>query len=590
MITKQHLTQLETTGLIRLIQTHPEFEYLFRHALVQDAAYESLLLSDRKKLHRQVAETLERLYPDRLDELAAVLGHHFAVAGDNHRALKYFTLAGNVSFGMNANAEAEQHYSRALNIALDQPELLIDQLVHLFTRRGRSLELLGRFDEAKANYQKMEILAAERGDRVLELAGLMAQVTIYAIPSSTFDPEQGRILSGQALALAQTLGDKAAEAKILWNIMLLHFFTDNFQQGLEFGEQSLALARAFALKEQLAYTLNDLAGYCYLPGGQYEQGQAALSEARAIWQELDNQPMLADNLTTSAFNYFLIGDFAQAHRLSSQAYQINQTIANLWGQAYSRLITGLYRMERGQSQQAIHAFEETIPLAEQAGFMPGQVIAGGMLAIQYGLLGDFDRALELARQAVALADSQIGFWRPHALGSLALVYLRLGNLAAAAEIMQQFNVETVDPSRFIISYIMAMLADCELGLAQKEYGRVIAASNKFLADLRLRQTYTYLPYLLYYRAQALLGQNQPEQANEALTEARALADKLDSKNILWPVLASLEKIEPEAAQAKHLHRQAQEIIEYIANQISAKELRVSFLNLPDVRAVMAKHS
>ena len=46
MTTQQHLTQLESTGLLRLAQTHPELEYLFRHALVQDAAYESLLLAD----------------------------------------------------------------------------------------------------------------------------------------------------------------------------------------------------------------------------------------------------------------------------------------------------------------------------------------------------------------------------------------------------------------------------------------------------------------------------------------------------------------------------------------------------------------
>ena len=91
------LNKLESSGLIRLAQTEPELEYLFRHALVQDAAYESLLLADRKRLHRIAGESLEQLYPDRLDELAPILGHHFALAGDAQRALKYFTLAGDVA-------------------------------------------------------------------------------------------------------------------------------------------------------------------------------------------------------------------------------------------------------------------------------------------------------------------------------------------------------------------------------------------------------------------------------------------------------------------------------------------------------------
>ena len=57
------LDTLESKGLIRLAAIDPELEYLFRHALVQDAAYESLLKQERRALHRQVGEALEQLYP-----------------------------------------------------------------------------------------------------------------------------------------------------------------------------------------------------------------------------------------------------------------------------------------------------------------------------------------------------------------------------------------------------------------------------------------------------------------------------------------------------------------------------------------------
>jgi predicted ATPase len=67
----QQLGTLEHAGLIHLAQLQPDLEYLFRHVLVQDAAYDSLLRQDRRHLHRAVAEVLERLYPDRLDALAA---------------------------------------------------------------------------------------------------------------------------------------------------------------------------------------------------------------------------------------------------------------------------------------------------------------------------------------------------------------------------------------------------------------------------------------------------------------------------------------------------------------------------------------
>src|SRR4051795_6713991 len=93
-MTDVQLDTLEAKGLIRLASLRPELEYLFRHALVQDAAYGSLLKQERRDLHGRVAEALEDLYPDRRDELAPVLAMHFEQAGDNGKAIDYFIAGG----------------------------------------------------------------------------------------------------------------------------------------------------------------------------------------------------------------------------------------------------------------------------------------------------------------------------------------------------------------------------------------------------------------------------------------------------------------------------------------------------------------
>ena len=80
-------------GLIALAASVPELEYLFRHALIQDAAYESLLKQERRSLHIEVAETLLELYPDHRDDMAPVLAHHFERAEDRARAIEYLALA-----------------------------------------------------------------------------------------------------------------------------------------------------------------------------------------------------------------------------------------------------------------------------------------------------------------------------------------------------------------------------------------------------------------------------------------------------------------------------------------------------------------
>ena len=86
----EQLGNLEAAGLLRVAQVEPDLEYLFRHSLVQDAVYTSLLEPDRKRLHLMVGETVERLYPDRLDEFAGTLAQHFQNAGRDEKAHKYY--------------------------------------------------------------------------------------------------------------------------------------------------------------------------------------------------------------------------------------------------------------------------------------------------------------------------------------------------------------------------------------------------------------------------------------------------------------------------------------------------------------------
>src|SRR5438552_15113841 len=116
MSLKGQLNMLESSGLIRLVQVQPELEYLFRHALVQEAAYVSLLKHDRKRLHLAVGEALEQLYADRLDEFAGTLSHHFAEAGDRDKGVAYARRAAHQAQSMYAYEEAFQYLHTALGL------------------------------------------------------------------------------------------------------------------------------------------------------------------------------------------------------------------------------------------------------------------------------------------------------------------------------------------------------------------------------------------------------------------------------------------------------------------------------------------
>src|SRR6188768_1233289 len=107
------LDTLEAKGLIKLSTLDPELAYLFRHELVKDTAYESLLKQERRELHRLVGDALENLYPERRGDLAAELARHFEQAGDSDRAFVYLLDAAKFAFERNAVVEAFELYSRA---------------------------------------------------------------------------------------------------------------------------------------------------------------------------------------------------------------------------------------------------------------------------------------------------------------------------------------------------------------------------------------------------------------------------------------------------------------------------------------------
>ena len=220
----KHLNSLQQFDLIREAARVPELEYVFRHELTREAAYNSILRRRCRIFHRWVAEAMETLYADRLQEQAHRLAYHFHQAGSDEPALKYYAMAGDAAARMYANAEATMHYSSAIDIA-GRIEVTNEQVTDLHINRGWALHAEGRFDEAIANYQALEELGKEKNDLHMELAALIPQATIYSTFTVRFDPEQAYSLSNRTLSLAQELKDPRAEARALWNLMLVEIYS-----------------------------------------------------------------------------------------------------------------------------------------------------------------------------------------------------------------------------------------------------------------------------------------------------------------------------------------------------------------------------
>ncbi len=496
-------------------------------------------------------------------------------------------MAGDAAAGLYANVEAIGHYTRALEAAR-RTGASNQQFIHLFTSKDRTLELCGQYDDAIANYQEMETVGTERDERSLELAALIPQVTIHATATAKFDQGQGRALSERARGLAQELHDHRAEAKVLWNLMLLGVLPGgDIRQAVAYGEQSLTIAREHNLREELAFARHDLSR-AYWGTGKVEEARAAQREAGELWRELGNLPMLADNPSTIATGHYMVGEYNMALTLAKEGLEVSQSIGSLWGQAFSGLVAAPVYLELGDMDQAIKTLEDAITWGEESNFEGARIIGRAYLALTYGLLGELERGFELAQEALNKAE-EFQELRPYVLATLSQLYVYGGNLAEANNAMDEalanYSTESLDP------YTGALIALCEVEvvMASRDYDRVLMLTDRTITTMRSLGVHPFLADMLRLKGQALLQQGLMDEARGALGEARVEAEAVTSRRCLWPVLVSLRDIEIKsgnATEAESLAEQARNVIEYIADHISAPELRASFMSLPKVRDAM----
>ena len=230
-------------------------------------------------------------------------------------------------------------------------------------------------------------MGGSRGNRSMELAAVVAQATVMALPMLTSDPDLCREISNSGLSLARELQDHTAESKVLWNLMLVEFYEGKDREAaVNYGEASLSIAREHGLEEQLALTLNDLAK-AYFTVDKGDLAWEAISESDDILRKRGDLPMLVDSLITSAGGHFFHGDFLEAMASAEECGKVSMSIGNVRVQAISLYVLGAIYMELGEIGKAIAALDEAIPLVKQIGFHP-PLTARVRLALYRGMIGD----------------------------------------------------------------------------------------------------------------------------------------------------------------------------------------------------------
>ncbi|HEY6875415.1 MAG TPA: hypothetical protein VI384_03565 [Candidatus Dormibacteraeota bacterium] len=321
MSARTDLGTLEASGLIEIAALQPELEYLFKHALVQEAAYASLLKQDRRSLHRAAAETILALYPDRLRELSGVIGMHFEQAGDAQRAAEYYVTAGEHALALFASKEAYALYLRASSI-LDDSQV--------------DLRLRAAIGAAKSGWTFPEAKPVEALERAVSTMGAADQ----------------RLLADAYFWIAFLRRQRGEVPETSPGLRVA------LERGAEIGGE-LNDPAAAALPKALIGSFNAFTG-------DMHKGAAEMREALDVLQGK------VDSLTTAMISVFLsltysrLGDFAAANDTIERAEREARET-----DAISRLDVDIARsnllLERGEPEKAVSQAADCAERAEGLG-------------------------------------------------------------------------------------------------------------------------------------------------------------------------------------------------------------------------------
>ena len=376
----------------------PDATYTFKHALLQDVAYQSLLKSQRQQFHAQTAQVLEQQFSETKETHPELLAHHFAEASLAEQAIPYWQQAGQRATQRSAYAEAINHLTQGLAVLQTLPDTL-----------------------ERAQHE------------------LMFQIALAAPLFSTKGwaaPELGTAYT-RAYELCQQLDDTPQLFSVLFGMHVFYVIRAELTTAQEHGEQLMSLAQHVQDPERLL-AANFVLGHLAMYRGEFASARAYFEQNIALYDSqqhqhlafLYGQDMGVTSLFFSAHTLWLQGYPDQALTTVSDLLALAQEVRHPFSRGLAlmhRCFTHMYRRETAALQESLQDF---LPFASERGF-PVLTVLGTILQGWGRTVHGADRdAMALLRESYdTLLVMGLELNRPQMLALLAEGYETIGQPA-----------------------------------------------------------------------------------------------------------------------------------------------------------------
>ncbi len=408
---RRDVTGLAAAGLLQFQEDDAERRYQFRHALIQEAAYQSLPRSTRRQYHRRIAQALLEHFPDVVETRPELLAHHYTEAGDVKQAIHYWRQAGLLAGLRSANEEAVSHLNQALKLLRSLPDastLTKDELQLLIAMGVPLMQVQGfRSPEVEATYTRVQTLFRQVGEELprLELSFWGSFAFYFAGGKLRDAHEVGELLVD--------LGQRQHNRELLsmgHRMMATDFFTwgqmstalRHVELGLECADWDLEQHRRLALRQWVNPRVALLA-YGTLPlsvSGQEERAERFTREALELAGRIGHPHTTCLALTYCAIGSQLRRDARTTLELTEQCIPLAREHRFLLWLLWSSLLRAWAMSELGRPQEGLVLMRQTLEAWKQrSGIITGMPYHLSMLADIHMRLGQVQEGLATIEEA-----------------------------------------------------------------------------------------------------------------------------------------------------------------------------------------------
>jgi predicted ATPase len=400
------LDQLVAAELLFRRGTASNVTYSFKHALVQDTAYESLLKSKRQLLHARIADALETRFPETTEAEPELLAHHCTQAGLVEKAVEYWKRAGQLAMARSAITEAIAH--------LEAAQRIVDSLPESVWR--------------------------DRQELSIQLAVGSAMVAAHGFAA----PPTGKAYR-RARELCERLDDIRQLFPVVYGLCLFHLYAADLSAADAASSRLLELA-AGSNDRDLLFFAHRAGGVSSYPAGKLEAARRHLERALALYDPdvhrtpafvyaFDPKVVCLDYLARTLFP---LGFVEEAHRRNDEAVAEARRIAHYNSLALPLFFGGTLRQMAGCRNDVEVRADELIRLAEEARFrfwLAGGTILRGWAAAEAGDIEGGVQAMQdgLAEWQATGAEYMV----PYFLTLVAEVHTRSGRATDAVRLLQE---------------------------------------------------------------------------------------------------------------------------------------------------------